>query len=632
MKMFSSRKEASHIEDIKKCMSSLSELLINMDFDPSYQQIIKNTAASIDKPIVMAVIGEVNSGKSSFINSLIQENVCFVDEAPCTDCICELSYGEAKSVKTMTDERKNIVLTNNYLKNVTIIDTPACNSTINQHNDITNRYIPNADIIIAVFSAKNPFGQSIWSIISNVYNYWNKKIILVLQQADLVKSSDLQQNMEYVKDHAIKIGIKSPIIFAVSSKTETTGKVESSGFAQIREYIEENIFSESAQLERLKVKMATVNEVISRVEKTLENDNGIHVDRVSHKQDADFKISDLVMKNDVSSQELLDRFEADYTETVNETEKLFSEIIHVKARVDDLRNKKAFKTWLHAINTKLCDRTNRLIKEFSHDLIDDFERLNKRIKVIYSNVGNETNHVHEHEINRLVNVKHANEISKIKTESETLVKSSCLIDYIGEVYGKKFENIILIQKIKKWFFYLIPIIIMLVIVFGPVVIDAINQISEPQKVVTENTNLITSVAIEFKEQLVDLRNSIAGKNPLIDGPFKIGATALIVLSYFIYLKIIRSKSKKKLIMRIEVQAKNANDYFTQHKEEIRTEFRNHLKNRQDVIVALYKSEFDLLKAHFGSNSHNSIYSSENVHLAELRKISERWTSLKNLLN
>src|SRR3954471_23899319 len=61
------------------------------DFEAT--QILRSRLTNLQSPALLVIVGEVKTGKSSFINALVQEEVCDVAPGPCTTRIQELVYG-----------------------------------------------------------------------------------------------------------------------------------------------------------------------------------------------------------------------------------------------------------------------------------------------------------------------------------------------------------------------------------------------------------------------------------------------------------------------------------------------------------------------------------------------------------
>ena len=195
-----------------------------------------------DEPYLFVIVGEVKAGKSSFINALMStgEEICKVAPDPCTDQIQQIVYGNEPREVEVNPYYKKIYRNEPILKDIGIVDTPGTNTIIEHHQEVTERFIPIADLIIFVFEAKNPYRQSAWTFFDYIHSDWRKNIIFVLQQKDLLSDDDLAINVAGVKKHVIEKGMV-PQIFAVSAKMELEGNHGESGFSNVREYVNEHI-------------------------------------------------------------------------------------------------------------------------------------------------------------------------------------------------------------------------------------------------------------------------------------------------------------------------------------------------------------------------------------------------------
>ena len=72
-------------------LNSLHQLTIESG-NEEFQKIISDLRTNINEPFLFVVVGEVKSGKSSFINALLGEEICKVDPAPCTDIVQKIEY------------------------------------------------------------------------------------------------------------------------------------------------------------------------------------------------------------------------------------------------------------------------------------------------------------------------------------------------------------------------------------------------------------------------------------------------------------------------------------------------------------------------------------------------------------
>lgn len=221
--------------------------------DAEASKIIKDRLSHLQSAALLVIVGEVKSGKSSFVNALLGEEICEVAPDPCTTGIQELVYGEERTSKTLGDNWKRLSLPKKVLQEITIVDTPGTNSIIRNHQTITENYIPQSDLVIFIFSAKNPHTGSAWDFLSLIRQNWLRKMVFVLQQADLATPRELEINQERVHQYARERNVQNPKVFSVSAKLETE-QVSDSGFAEFREFLQ-NAVSEG-EVWRMKVEGA----------------------------------------------------------------------------------------------------------------------------------------------------------------------------------------------------------------------------------------------------------------------------------------------------------------------------------------------------------------------------------------
>ena len=114
-----------------------------------------------------------------------------------------------------------------FLKDFNIVDTPGTNTMVAEHQEITENFIPRADLVLFVFSVVNPWGASAWELLRFVNQKWLKNIVFVLQQADLREPAEVKVIEKHLRETANqKLGFAPPI-FAVSARkaflARTTG-------------------------------------------------------------------------------------------------------------------------------------------------------------------------------------------------------------------------------------------------------------------------------------------------------------------------------------------------------------------------------------------------------------------------
>ena len=258
-------------EALQAYRSDLDELLERVQTlagtinNPDLQQTTQNLRRNINEPFLFVVVGEVKAGKSSFVNALLEAEVCATDIEPCTDSIQQIVFAEEEFAEQVEPSLRKIGRPIDILQDISIVDTPGTNTIIQEHQIITERYIPNSDLTFFVLFAKNPYQKSAWDFLDFVSAEWRKKVVFILQQADLLRPADLQTNIERVKEYAYQKQIKSPIIFPTSAVLEVEGDIENSGFEPVRQYLRDMVSSGESYKIKLRSVSETTQEIINRL-------------------------------------------------------------------------------------------------------------------------------------------------------------------------------------------------------------------------------------------------------------------------------------------------------------------------------------------------------------------------------
>lgn len=223
----------------KESISSLFGKLVELSAeagDAALLEVAQGLVRNVNAPFLFVVVGEVKAGKSSFINALLGDDICAVAPDPCTDAIQKIVHAPERTERLVSDQVREIGVPSDILQEIVIVDTPGTNSIIERHQEITERFIPEADLVVFVFPAVNPYARSAWELFRLVHDQWLKKIVFVLQQADRASPEELRVNRERVAEYARARGIVEPRVFTVSAKLAREGK-PGSGMEDMWAYI-----------------------------------------------------------------------------------------------------------------------------------------------------------------------------------------------------------------------------------------------------------------------------------------------------------------------------------------------------------------------------------------------------------
>lgn len=352
--------------------------------DEHLGQTLSELRTSINEPFLFVIVGEVKAGKSSFINALLNtgKEVVKVAPDPCTDTIQQLIYGAKEGEVSINPHLKKIILPVDILRKISIVDTPGTNTISEHHQEITERFIPRSNLIVFVFEAKNPYRQSAWDFFDFIHEDWQKKIIFVLQQSDLMNEEDLVVNMEGVRNYARKKNIPNPIVFAVSAKMKMEGFHDESGFTQLNDYIRENITNLNAYKLKLQSMVSTSRNLHSKLALTLEAmEKQLKADR-EFRVDIHNTLSDQEERSQRQVDGLIRSMLEDYDRITFESQQDLSEGMGVlaltkKSFISVFNKTESPQTWLKALTR---DLEQNLSKSFNNRLNEGIEEIADSIR------------------------------------------------------------------------------------------------------------------------------------------------------------------------------------------------------------------------------------------------------------
>ncbi|MBU6327113.1 MAG: dynamin family protein, partial [Verrucomicrobia bacterium] len=230
-------------------------------------------------PFLFVVCGEVNAGKSTLLNALFAENICKVNVLPETDRVIWYKYGEERrdfEVTSLLLERFTPV---EFLKDFNLVDTPGTNSVEKSHQEISERFMPVADLLLFVFPVSNPWGAATWDFLCRQSNDVLHKVVFLLQQCDQREPEDIPVILNHLRDLALKrIGMIPPV-FPVSAKMAYEGKRSmpfgeekrrKSGIIEIEDFISKSICESPARKNMLQRLRRAASGVMQDVEEKIE--------------------------------------------------------------------------------------------------------------------------------------------------------------------------------------------------------------------------------------------------------------------------------------------------------------------------------------------------------------------------
>ncbi len=171
-----------------------------------------------DAFFLVVVIGEFNAGKSSFINALLGDDLLPVGVTPTTEAIEVIKYNETVNRKPTThDGLREWAHPGTGAPGVAIVDTPGTGSVFQRHEDTAKAFLHRSDLIIFLLSAKRALADTERLYLQMARDY-GKKIILVINQVDLLSPSEQADVRRFVERQVQDLLGLQPLIFMVSAR------------------------------------------------------------------------------------------------------------------------------------------------------------------------------------------------------------------------------------------------------------------------------------------------------------------------------------------------------------------------------------------------------------------------------
>jgi tetratricopeptide (TPR) repeat protein len=185
---------------------------------------IARAAANLDQPLLVTVMGEFSSGKSSFVNAFIGADVAPTGITPTTATINVVRYGRERGgrivaadgttlelrwdalqahLRALTPEaargidRVEILVPLPQLEKIHIVDTPGLNSIQPEHEATARAFIARADAIVWVFTASQGGKASERRALRTIRDE-GKRVLGVLNKADQLSASETAEVVELI--------------------------------------------------------------------------------------------------------------------------------------------------------------------------------------------------------------------------------------------------------------------------------------------------------------------------------------------------------------------------------------------------------------------------------------------------
>lgn len=245
------------LEQEQLILNKLRESLVSFPAETEDLAALDFAVAQLDELFMLVIVGEFNAGKSAFINALVGETVMPEGVTPTTSVINLLRYDTEVTEKMLPDGIIQRTFPAEFLREITVVDTPGTNAIIREHEALTQGFVPRSDLVLFVTSADRPFTESEREFMSDIRE-WGKKIVIILNKIDLLRDdASKQQVIDFVQRSVEQFLGFRPEVFAVSAllaqqakmmgdrnPAETERLWQASRFEALEQYVVETLDEE----------------------------------------------------------------------------------------------------------------------------------------------------------------------------------------------------------------------------------------------------------------------------------------------------------------------------------------------------------------------------------------------------
>jgi len=238
-------------DKLSSVMKSRGRADIVQQIDEAKKQLAVNT-------FTIAVVGKAKRGKSTLINAMLgrtDDMVAPIDKLPASSAITRFRNGVEKTSvlyqdgsaenvpysrirEFVTEEgnpnnRKNVAMLEvegefpHLPRQVEIVDTPGAGSIHEHHDALLHGFIPSADAVVFVLTARMPLDQDELNLLKEIKAADIKKIFFVLNKIDESEPQDIEDAIAHNEKLLRSIGLSVGTFHRVSARNAFLGKPDS---------------------------------------------------------------------------------------------------------------------------------------------------------------------------------------------------------------------------------------------------------------------------------------------------------------------------------------------------------------------------------------------------------------------
>jgi YD repeat-containing protein len=236
----------------------------------------------LDRPLLLAILGEFNAGKSTFINAFVGADVAPTGIVPTTATLNVLRGGAERLVRVVRADgttreggyddlarlleeaaeqgesdaspvdHVEIVLPSETLERVWIIDTPGTNAIDPEHERLAREAARRADAALWIFSAGQA-GKETEAKMLGAIRESGRVVVPILNKVDRLNEEQLAEVKRSLDDELGGVGSPIPVSAKralLARLADDEGAFHESGYESLLAALDERVFARSRELKR----------------------------------------------------------------------------------------------------------------------------------------------------------------------------------------------------------------------------------------------------------------------------------------------------------------------------------------------------------------------------------------------
>ena len=265
-------------------LRDLQALLARADVRGEADDALRHAAEDLDGLFLLVVVGEFNAGKSSLINALLAADVMREGVTPTTDRVTLVQHGDEARFEERSADLATATHPAERLQDLVLVDTPGTNAVVAKHQELTERFVPRADLVLFVTSTDRPFTQSERAFLELIEG-WGKPVAVIVNKSDLLRApEDLDEVVDYVRRNARETLGTTPPVFALAARQAREAQVrgddealQASGLPALEQHLAQTLDTGRLRL-KLGNPLGVARHVALEVRQALERQHALLLD------------------------------------------------------------------------------------------------------------------------------------------------------------------------------------------------------------------------------------------------------------------------------------------------------------------------------------------------------------------